>query len=71
MFYLKNATCTTVINWGAAGDVPVTGDWNGDLQTEVGVFRPSNHLFYLRNGSLTTVVNWGAATDLPVSGRWK
>jgi hypothetical protein len=77
MFYLKNGTAlswtTTAINWGVSTDLPVTGDWNADGITEVGVFRPSNHMFYLRNGTTpwtTTAINWGAATDLPVTGTW-
>ena len=69
MFYLKNGTATTVINWGTSTDLPVTGDWNGDGKTDVGVYRPSVHTFYLRNGT-TTAINWGASTDLPVTGDW-
>jgi PKD repeat protein len=78
MFYLQNGTTllwtTTIINWGASTDLPVTGDWNGDGITDIGVFRPSTHMFYLKNGTATswttTTVNWGASTDLPVTGDW-
>ena len=34
-------------NFGITGDIPVSGDWNIDGRTEIGVFRPSTHLFYL------------------------
>jgi hypothetical protein len=51
-------------------DLPVTGDWNGDGMTEVGVFRPSSHTFFLKNGIKTTTVNWGRSTYLPVTGKW-
>jgi DNA-binding beta-propeller fold protein YncE len=70
MFYLKNGTTTTTINWGTSTDLPVTGDWNGDGRAEVGVFRPPVHTFYLKNGTTTTTINWGASTDLPVTGDW-
>jgi hypothetical protein len=70
MFYLKNGTTTTAINWGVSTDLPVTGDWNGDGRTEVGVFRNSTHMFYLKNGTTTTAINWGVSTDLPVTGDW-
>jgi hypothetical protein len=70
MFYLKNGTTTTAISWGVSTDLPVTGDWNGDGRTEVGVFRPSVHTFYLKNGTTTTSINWGTSTDKPVTGKW-
>jgi hypothetical protein len=70
MFYLKNGTTTTTINWGTSTDLPVTGDWNGDGRTDVGVFRNSTHTFYLKNGTTTTSINWGTSTDLPVTGDW-
>ena len=34
-------------NFGITGDIPITGDWNNDGISEIGVFRPSTHLFYL------------------------
>lgn len=33
--------------FGIAGDLPLVGDWGGDGDDEVGVFRPRNQLFYL------------------------
>jgi outer membrane protein assembly factor BamB len=69
-FLLKNGSVTTMVNWGASTDLPVTGDWNGDGLADVGVFRPSTHQFLLKNGSVTTMVNWGTSTDLPVTGDW-
>ena len=74
MFYLKNGTTTTSINWGTSTDLPVTGDWNDDGITDIGVYRPSVHTFYLKNGTAlswtTTAINWGISTDLPVTGDW-
>ncbi|MEM7583849.1 MAG: chitobiase/beta-hexosaminidase C-terminal domain-containing protein [Acidobacteriota bacterium] len=36
---------------GIVGDVPITGDWNGDGHDELGVYRPSTRQFLMdRNG---------------------
>ncbi len=64
---------------GVAGDIPITGDWNGDGRTKVGVYRPSNGLFILdTNGNQQfdggdAVYNLGVGTqagDVPVVGDW-
>jgi hypothetical protein len=64
--------------FGISTDLPVSGDWNNDGRTEIGVFRPSTHAFYLdANGNGIwngTVIDkayvFGISTDLPVSGDW-
>jgi hypothetical protein len=65
--------------FGAATDLPVTGDWNGDGRAEVGVWRLSLGLFLLDlngNGSWDGVAGgdrtsrFGAAGDRPVAGDW-
>lgn len=62
---------------GMSGDLPVTGDWNGNGGTEVGVFR--NGYFYLdTNGNKQwdsatggdALFRFGTAGDIPVSGDW-
>ena len=66
------------INFGIEGDVPVTGDWNGDGSTKIGVFRPSIgwwFLDYSGNGQwdgCTTdrCYNFGISEDTPVTGDW-
>jgi len=65
-------------NFGISGDIPVSGDWNNDGISEIGVFRPSTHLFYLDyngngvwNGGVTDrQYNFGITGDMPISGDW-
>ena len=67
------------LNTYLAGDLPVTGDWNGNGTTKVGLFRPSTGQWFLDyNGSRTwdgcstdhCLSSFGTAADLPVSGDW-
>ncbi len=65
-------------NFGATGDIPVSGDWDNDGLTEIGVFRPSTHTFYLdvngngvwNGASVDNAYKFGATGDIPVSGDW-
>jgi FtsP/CotA-like multicopper oxidase with cupredoxin domain len=61
--------------FGIAGDVAVTGDWNGTGKTKIGVFR--NGQWYLNmtgNGVWTTpadtMYTFGIAGDVPITGDW-
>ena len=64
--------------FGLSGDVPVTGDWDGDSKTEIGVFRNSTRqwlLDYNGNGILDgaptdKMYRFGLSTDVPVTGDW-
>ncbi len=56
------------------GTIPVSGDWNNNGMTEIGVFRPSTHMFYLDingngvwNGAL---VDKAYTSDGPMTTRW-
>ncbi len=68
--------------YGAAGDIPVVGDWTGSGTTTIGVFRPANTPFnqttsgqwLLRNsntpGNPNISFSYGAPGDVPVVGHW-
>ncbi len=60
-----------VIAFGNSHDIPITGDWNGDGVTDVGVRRPATKDFLLRkpNGS-TQRVAYGSTSAVPVAGDW-
>jgi hypothetical protein len=76
IFYLTNKLATgvadRVVGFGDAGDRPVAGDWDGDTDTNVGVFR--NGVFYLRDRNVTGVADqafsFGASGDYPLAGDW-
>jgi hypothetical protein len=67
------------ISWhGFPGIVPVTGDWDGDGKTEIGVYDPATALWYLDfngsgswDGTPTDRTYWhGFAGIVPVTGDW-
>ncbi len=74
--YLKNMNITGFadiqINYGLAGDYPVVGDWDGDGDATIGIYRDGS--FYLRNsntiGFADIVFPFGAPGDQPIAGDW-
>ncbi|NJM13555.1 MAG: hypothetical protein HC889_18350, partial [Synechococcaceae cyanobacterium SM1_2_3] len=70
--------CTTdgcSVGFGAPGDWPVAGDWNGTGFAKIGVFR--NGQWFLDNGNgkwdgcgTELCLSFGQALDLPVAGHW-
>ena len=63
-----------VFQYGAKGDIAVTGDWNGDGIYTIGIFR--NGVWFLdmdgdgRWSEGDVVVEFGQEGDLPVVGDW-
>ena len=66
-------------NFGALGDIPVVGDWNGSGTEEIGVFRPSTGEWFLDvngNGQWDgcrvdkCIEHFGVGGDFPVVGDW-
>jgi Tol biopolymer transport system component len=68
---------------GQPGDLPVTGDWNGDGQTDIGIFRNGTFLlgvlktqdFCIPCAPVTSVeaqpeFTFGQAGDRPIAGDW-
>jgi uncharacterized protein YhfF len=61
--------------FGAAGDLPVKGDWEGDGIDTIGVFRQSTGQFFLATSNVNPqvgviVLTFGQSADLPVAGDW-
>jgi hypothetical protein len=67
-----------IASFGAPGDLPVVGDWDGRGTDNIGVFRPSTAEWFLDlngNGiwdgcSVDACLSFGDAGDLPVVGKW-
>ena len=57
--------------FGASGDLPLVGDWNGDGSDDVGVYDPETTTFLLRDsvGNQTSVA-FGNPGSWPVAGDW-
>jgi hypothetical protein len=59
-------------SYGNTGDVPVTGDWNGDGTDTIGVFHAGG--WNLRNsnspGLPSVRISYGTSSDAVVTGDW-
>jgi hypothetical protein len=80
IFYLRNSNTTGFpdlsVPYGAAGDIPLVGDWDGNGTSTIGLYRPSTSTFYLRNSNsigfpdITVSFGDGPGGDLPIVGDW-
>jgi hypothetical protein len=67
-----------LFKFGKSGDLPVTGDWNHDGISEIGIFRPSTGEWLLDlNGNdrwdgsgVDGLYKFGASGDRPIAGQW-
>jgi hypothetical protein len=56
------------LTFGAAGDVPVPQDYDGDHRADIAVWRPQTGEWFIvnsRDGSITQR-QWGARSDIPM-----
>jgi len=64
----------TVFNYGAAGWIPVCGDWDGNGTAGIGVYNPATSTWYLRNtpgpGVADAIFSYGFAGTTPIVGDW-
>ena len=75
-FFLRNTNTTgvadTTITYGVSQDIAISGDWDGDGDDTIGIYR--NGTFFLRNsntsGPAEITFSFGLAGDLPVVGDW-
>lgn len=75
-FFLRNTNSGGIadltITYGVAQDIPIVGDWDGDGDDTIGVYR--NGTFFLRNtntsGPADITFSFGSPGDLPVAGDW-
>ena len=56
--------------FGASGDVPAPGDYDGDGKTDPAVFRPSGSTWFVQrsNNSGTLIQSFGINGDIPIPG---
>jgi len=59
----------TIAQWGANGDIPIQGDFDGDGKTDFTVYRPTDGNWYTYRSSdgQVNITNWGASGDIPVA----
>jgi hypothetical protein len=66
-----SASVVVTDQWGAPGDTPVSGDFDGDGRADLGVYRGSTGQWFIAQSSAGVLQqSWGAPSlgDLPVPG---
>jgi len=65
---------TLTVQWGLPGDLPVTGDFDGDGIADLAIFRPSTATWFLVfsvdgfNRAGAARYQWGLPGDVPMPG---
>lgn len=61
---------TQTLSWGQSDDISLLGDYDGDGQTDLAVFRPAHGTWYVKRSSdgNSLVKAWGTVGDVPVPG---
>jgi hypothetical protein len=67
--YNNDGIIDSSFQFGLSGDIPLTGNWDGNSISDVGVFRPSTRQFIF-NTSPVTRTTFGLSTDIPITGDW-
>lgn len=79
--FIRSITRAT---FGTAGDLPISGDWDGDGKDSIAVYRPSTGETFFTNDDMSTITGianvvspgidivafLGIAEDLPIGGDW-
>lgn len=81
LFFLRNSNTPgfpdITVAFGAPGDLPVVGDWDGNGTMTIGLYRESSSTFFLRNSNTAgfpdITVSFGdgpGSLDVPIVGDW-
>jgi hypothetical protein len=71
--YNNTGTVDKSFHFGAPGDIPITGDWDGNGIDGTAVFRPSTGYWYFDNnldGIVDTSFRYGSNGDQILAGEW-
>jgi PKD repeat protein len=71
--YNNTGTVDKSFHFGEPGDIPITGDWDGNGIDGIAIFRPSTGYWYFDNnfdGSVDKSFRYGGSSDRIIKGDW-